>query len=45
VREGGDLGTPAILNDAPDAYAKLFRELAQQVAARVSILTAQVQAA
>jgi ATP-binding protein involved in chromosome partitioning len=45
VREGGDLGTPAILNDAPDAYAKLFRELAQQVAARVSILSAQVQAA
>ncbi len=45
VREGGDLGTPATLNEAPDAYAKLFRELAQQVAARVSILTAQAQAA
>lgn len=36
VREGGDHGKPATLNDAPDAYADLFRSIAQQVAAQVS---------
>ncbi len=40
VREGGDQGMPASANDAPDAYADLFREVARQVAARVSVTVA-----
>lgn len=43
VREGGDTGKPATLNDAPDAYAETFREVARQVAARVSVVTAAAQ--
>ncbi len=38
VRAGGDTGTPAVISDAPDAYAELFRELARQVAGRISIM-------
>ncbi|WP_028457994.1 iron-sulfur cluster carrier protein ApbC [Chloroflexus sp. Y-396-1] len=38
VREGGDSGQPAVISDAPDAYADIFRELARQVAARISVL-------
>jgi len=38
VREGGDTGVPAATNDAPDAYADVFHAVAQQVAARVSVL-------
>lgn len=39
VRAGGDEGTPAVVSANPDAYADLFRALARQVAARVSVLT------
>lgn len=38
VREGGDQGTPAVVTDRPDAYAAVFRELARQLAARISVL-------
>lgn len=38
VREGGDLGRPAVIDDAPDAYAATFREIARQLAARVSVM-------
>jgi ATP-binding protein involved in chromosome partitioning len=38
VREGGDAGVPAVLSDMPDAYAAQFREVARQVAARISVL-------
>lgn len=40
VRSGGDEGRPAVTNGAPDAYAEVFRRIAQQVAARVSVLAA-----
>jgi ATP-binding protein involved in chromosome partitioning len=39
VRSGGDAGQPAVTNDAPDAYAEIFRDVARQVAARISVLT------
>lgn len=39
VRAGGDEGMPAVVSDAPDAYAEVFREVARQLAARVSVLT------
>ncbi len=39
IREGGDVGKPAVMNDADDAYASVFRDLAKQVAARVSVVT------
>jgi ATP-binding protein involved in chromosome partitioning len=38
VRSGGDEGRPAVISDAPDAYADVFRQIARQVAARVSVL-------
>ncbi|HMQ29411.1 MAG TPA: Mrp/NBP35 family ATP-binding protein [Chloroflexaceae bacterium] len=38
VRQGGDSGTPAVISDAPDAYAEEFRALARQLAARISVL-------
>lgn len=38
VREGGDTGRPAVISDAPDAYAETFREVARQLAARVSVM-------
>ena len=38
VREGGDSGQPAVLSDMPDAYAETFREIARQLAARVSVM-------
>ncbi|MFP4439321.1 MAG: Mrp/NBP35 family ATP-binding protein [Chloroflexaceae bacterium] len=38
VREGGDQGRPAVINDMPDAYAEVFREVARQLAARISVL-------
>lgn len=38
IREGGDSGMPAVLSDMPDAYAESFRQLARQVAARISVL-------
>ncbi len=38
VREGGDSGAPAVISDAPDAYAEVFRQIARQLAARISVL-------
>ncbi len=38
VRAGGDAGQPAASNDTPDAYAEVFREIARQLAARVSVM-------
>lgn len=39
VREGGDQGKPPALSDAQDAYADVFRAVAQQIAARISVMT------
>ncbi len=38
VREGGDAGAPAVISAAPDAYAEVFRQMAGQLAARISVL-------
>jgi ATP-binding protein involved in chromosome partitioning len=38
VREGGDTGRPAVTSDMPDGYAEIFREVARQLAARVSVM-------
>ncbi|NNJ12435.1 Mrp/NBP35 family ATP-binding protein [Chloroflexales bacterium ZM16-3] len=38
VGEGGDSGKPAVISDAPDAYAEVFRGVARQVAARISVM-------
>lgn len=38
IREGGDTGHPAALNEASDAYADVFREIARKLAARVSVM-------
>ncbi|NJP04260.1 MAG: Mrp/NBP35 family ATP-binding protein [Chloroflexaceae bacterium] len=38
VREGGDRGRPAVTLDAHDAYAEVFREIARQFAARISVM-------
>jgi ATP-binding protein involved in chromosome partitioning len=38
VRAGGDSGAPAVISSAPDAYAERFRQLARQLAARISVL-------
>jgi ATP-binding protein involved in chromosome partitioning len=38
VREGGDKGIPATINDAHDAYAEMFREVARQMAAHISVM-------
>ena len=38
VREGGDSGRPAVISDMPDAYAEVFRDVARQLAARVSVM-------
>jgi ATP-binding protein involved in chromosome partitioning len=38
VRESGDNGQPAATIERPDAYAELFRAIAQQLAARVSVM-------
>lgn len=38
VRAGGDNGSPAVSNEAPDAYATVFRQVARQLAARISVL-------
>lgn len=39
IREGGDSGRPSVTSDMPDGYADVFREIARQLAARVSVLT------
>jgi len=41
IRAGCDDGTPAIISDAPDAYADVFRAVAKETAARVSVLNHQ----
>lgn len=38
VRSGSDSGRPAVISDAPDAYAETFRQLARTLAARVSVM-------
>jgi ATP-binding protein involved in chromosome partitioning len=38
IRAAGDQGTPAVLSTADDAYATVFQDLAQRLAARVSVL-------
>lgn len=38
VREGGDTGQPAVISDKPDAYADIFRAVARQLAARISVM-------
>jgi ATP-binding protein involved in chromosome partitioning len=38
VREGGDSGRPAVTSDMPDGYADVFRDVARQLAARVSVM-------
>ncbi len=38
VREGGDSGQPAVISAAPDAYAEIFRGVARQIAARISVM-------
>ena len=38
IRSSGDAGRPAVISDAADAYAQTFREIARQVAARVSVM-------
>ncbi|MFN8570161.1 MAG: Mrp/NBP35 family ATP-binding protein [Kouleothrix sp.] len=38
VRSGGDAGQPAATSNQPDAYAEIFREIARQLAARVSVM-------
>lgn len=37
VREGGDLGIPVVIGDPDSAQAKAFKQIAQNVAAQVSI--------
>ena len=38
VRAGGDAGQPAATNDQADAYADVFRAIAQQLAAHISVM-------
>jgi len=38
IRAGGDDGRPAVLSNNQDAYADVFRTIAQRLAARVSVL-------
>ncbi len=38
IRAGGDSGRPAVISEAADAYAETFREVARQLAARVSVM-------
>lgn len=38
IRAGGDDGRPAVLSSNADAYADVFKHIAQQLAARVSVL-------
>jgi ATP-binding protein involved in chromosome partitioning len=38
IRESGDAGRPAVISDAPDAYAEAFRDIARKLAARVSVM-------
>jgi ATP-binding protein involved in chromosome partitioning len=39
IREGGDLGVPILRADPESAESEAFREVARNVAARISILT------
>ncbi|GAB4110037.1 MAG: iron-sulfur cluster carrier protein ApbC [Roseiflexaceae bacterium] len=38
IREGGDVGNPAVTQDLPDGYADTFRDIARRLAARVSVM-------
>jgi ATP-binding protein involved in chromosome partitioning len=37
IREGGDLGRPAVTSEQPDSYAEAFRDVARNLAGRVSV--------
>ena len=37
IREGGDRGEPAVTSDEADAYAEAFRDVARNLAGRVSV--------
>lgn len=37
IREGGDLGRPAVTLDEPDAYGESFRAVARNLAGRISV--------
>jgi len=39
IREGGDLGVPILRSNPECAESEAFRDVARQVAARISILT------
>lgn len=41
IRQGSDNGLPAVVNDATDAYSEVFRALAKETAARVSVVVSQ----
>lgn len=38
IRAGADIGQPAVTSDAPDAYAEIFRDVAREVAKRISLV-------
>lgn len=38
IRAGGDQGIPAVVGNLPDSYAESFRQVAQQLAARISVM-------
>lgn len=38
IRAGSDTGAPAVISDAADAYAEVFRAVARRLAARISVL-------
>jgi ATP-binding protein involved in chromosome partitioning len=37
IREGGDAGRPAVTSEQPDSYAEAFRDVARNLAGRVSV--------
>jgi ATP-binding protein involved in chromosome partitioning len=37
IREGGDNGQPAVTNEQPEAYAQSFRDVARNLAGRISV--------
>lgn len=37
IREGGDTGQPAVTSELPEAYAEAFRDVARNLAGRVSV--------
>ena len=37
IREGGDTGKPAVTSDLPEAFAQAFRDVARNLAGRISV--------